>query len=584
MLSQAQELHLTETVAEIDLLYHKVCVVYSGHFDVLEAILDLVNLAKEIIGVSHKYDFRGIPANGFRSVVYKFVQLLRYMSKAPTSRMHGIMDIVTEMRTHAASIRQVLHTPVSEVPPLEIDRMADAVHYFATEKRIMDIIFNGVTLRFDIQRLGNFLTSFAFWFMSFVLSGSWFASLWCLFSGAARKRTVQDFCRSCPLNKLVHLLSYSRSIWPEYVLPFLAFRFSPTVRKCFQVPRQGIWKVHLDVVSKDVKLIRNEGADNDGSSIRCGLMRQNVSGEEYNKFDGVVLVYVHGGGFISNSVASCKSFLPRFCKKMPGLTIVTVGLSLAPQRRFPHQIQETLDVYLWLQSRHESVAKAIGFYPKDIMFSCDSSGALITMSTLVIMNDMNHLLRKDAIPRTISMPLSVIAHCPAFHVAPVVTSMPSLMLSVKDVLLFPTVITQMAFSYLPNISPRGLGDSTVELNHPKSCFLNPPDKTKNLLWRYEFVFKHPYYSPVYYDKLEELSEVQLHVLACHEDPLLDSSLLMMRRWRGPSSLHVLYTLRHAFFYFTSFSVTMFRSVRNRISEAEDIYVAMVHASLKHSNK
>ena len=76
--------------------------------------------------------------------------------------------------------------------------------------------------------------------------------------------------------------------------------------------------------------------------------------------------------------------------------------------------------------------------------------------------------------------------------------------------------------------------------------------------------------------------MQLHVLACHDDPILDSALIMLRRWQGKSSLHVSYTLRHAYFYFTAFSIAIFSSIRGRLFGGGRHFVSRVYESVKHS--
>lgn len=581
-LSLDQKAKLVATVKELDFLYYRLCTKYVGYSHVLQTVLDLVDLCKEIVHNSHKFDYQRIPFNGFRSMVHKFTQLLAYMVNSPICGTGPLVDIMTELRSHSDTIRQVLHSPVHEVPPLEIDRMVDAMHQFSTDERLMSLIFNEVTLFFDIGRLGRFLTRFSFWFIAFVVSDSWISSLWCMLSPSARLRTVREYYRTCPLPKLVHLLSYSQSIWQESIAPFFAYGFGPSVKKFIRVPRQTEWRVRLDIAKQDVILTRNIGRSGPSApAINCCVLRQNIPKGRVNEFDNVVLIYVMGGGFLSNSIRSTNSFLPALCKKMPGLTIVSVGISLAPEHKFPTQIQETLDVYLWLQQHSQSLRLALGFQPKSFLFSCDSSGAIITMSTLIILNDINNeLMSQGSIDQQIVMPLSVVAHVPAFHVVPAI--MPSIMLSVKDLILFPTTLTQMCFSYIPNISLNKSIDTTVQLNDPNAWFLNPPDKTKELLRRHEFLFKHPYFSPIFYDRLDELSGVQLHVLACEEDPILDSSIMMLRRWHGKTSMHVSLHLRHAYFYFSAFSTAVFRSTKPWISEAEDVFVARVYESVRSS--
>lgn len=62
---------------------------------------------------------------------------------------------------------------------------------------------------------------------------------------------------------------------------------------------------------------------------------------------------------------------------IPGSFLISVDYRLAPENKLPDQLQDGLDVYLWLLSGHESVKEMLGFEPKDVILKGDSAGRLV---------------------------------------------------------------------------------------------------------------------------------------------------------------------------------------------------------------
>ena len=103
------------------------------------------------------------------------------------------------------------------------------------------------------------------------------------------------------------------------------------------------------------------------------------------------------------------------------------------------------------------------------------------MSTIIIVNDMNHLLReKNHSDRTVVMPLSVVTHVPALSYRASNDAITDAQRQ-RPHLVPHNSHFKCASSYMPNISPSGVTDSTIELNQPESWFLNPPERTKQLI-------------------------------------------------------------------------------------------------------
>ena len=56
-------------------------------------------------------------------------------------------------------------------------------------------------------------------------------------------------------------------------------------------------------------------------------------------------------------------------------------------------------------------------------------------------------------------------------------------------------------------------------------------------------------SPIRYAKLHELRDVSLHILALENDPLLDESIQLAKRWHGPVHLECMENVAHGAFLF-----------------------------------
>jgi monoterpene epsilon-lactone hydrolase len=93
--------------------------------------------------------------------------------------------------------------------------------------------------------------------------------------------------------------------------------------------------------------------------------------------DDAVLYYLHGGGY---SIGSLKSHfeLIRRLSKASGMAAFALEYRLAPEHRYPAQLEDALAAYDWLLQR---------FDPKRIVIAGESAGGGLTMSTLVSLRE-----------------------------------------------------------------------------------------------------------------------------------------------------------------------------------------------------
>ncbi len=87
-----------------------------------------------------------------------------------------------------------------------------------------------------------------------------------------------------------------------------------------------------------------------------------------------VILYLHGGGYVSGSIASHRSMVSHL-SVASGARTLALGYSLAPEHPFPAACEDALAGYRFLVDS--------GFHPSRIVLAGDSAGAGLVMSTLL---------------------------------------------------------------------------------------------------------------------------------------------------------------------------------------------------------
>ena len=100
-----------------------------------------------------------------------------------------------------------------------------------------------------------------------------------------------------------------------------------------------------------------------------------------------VLLYIHGGGFISGSCLTHRMHVAKFANGCQ-LKSLVFDYRLAPEYPFPAAIDDCLDAYKWLLDQ--------GYQPKDIITGGESAGATLTLSLLLALKENGTMLPKAA--------------------------------------------------------------------------------------------------------------------------------------------------------------------------------------------
>ena len=87
-----------------------------------------------------------------------------------------------------------------------------------------------------------------------------------------------------------------------------------------------------------------------------------------------VLLYIHGGGFISGSCHTHRVHVAKFAKGCQ-LRSLVFDYRLAPEHPFPAALDDCVIAYKWLLKK--------GYKPSDIVVGGESAGATLTLSLLL---------------------------------------------------------------------------------------------------------------------------------------------------------------------------------------------------------
>ncbi len=101
-----------------------------------------------------------------------------------------------------------------------------------------------------------------------------------------------------------------------------------------------------------------------------------------------LILYVHGGGYVSGSCNDHRGFVSKFAKNT-GITNLTYEYRLAPEHPFPAAVEDSILVYQWILSS--------GFKPENILFAGESAGGGLVLSLLLALKEQHIALPAAAV-------------------------------------------------------------------------------------------------------------------------------------------------------------------------------------------
>jgi len=93
-----------------------------------------------------------------------------------------------------------------------------------------------------------------------------------------------------------------------------------------------------------------------------------------------LILYVHGGGYVSGSCSDHRGFVSKFAKNT-GVTNLVYEYRLAPENPFPAALDDSVKVYQWLLKS--------GFKPQNILIAGESAGGGLCLAILLALKEQN---------------------------------------------------------------------------------------------------------------------------------------------------------------------------------------------------
>jgi epsilon-lactone hydrolase len=93
-----------------------------------------------------------------------------------------------------------------------------------------------------------------------------------------------------------------------------------------------------------------------------------------------IILYVHGGGFVSGSCSDHRGFVSKFAKNTRVKNLM-YEYRLAPENTYPAALEDSVRIYQWLLSS--------GFRPEYIIIAGESAGGGLCLATLLALKERN---------------------------------------------------------------------------------------------------------------------------------------------------------------------------------------------------
>jgi acetyl esterase/lipase len=102
-----------------------------------------------------------------------------------------------------------------------------------------------------------------------------------------------------------------------------------------------------------------------------------------------VILYLHGGGFVTNSIASHRKMAAHF-GKAADFKVLMIDYRLAPEHQFPAQLDDAVESYRWLLKK--------GYKPGNIATMGDSAGGNLCTAVVLKLRELGEPLPRAIVP------------------------------------------------------------------------------------------------------------------------------------------------------------------------------------------
>lgn len=521
----------------------------------------LVILLDFIAQIAPSYDYNNIPCNGNRSVI-KFISIfLKLATKIQTK--NEIEQVIQAIDSTSFVLRQLvrIHEIKSAIEKKKINKIDtnNDNDMIDEMKNALKQIHRESLLRID-QDIENVMRTFlSSRFFCMHIPAYRFASIMVVRVLSAHLATnsvsglrylimshnsmIDFFIKTTTNASSQNVARFVRFV--DRPIPKLAMKTmvnysqvkkSSFIRKTIKVNIISKYELVIDSTGKKTILINRKIPKMVNIKFRLNRFNKNTN----ETFNGKIIYYIHGGGFLGPTAEGAElMYINNFSQGLPSVTFINIDYSVAPENTFPTQLQEILDLYIWLTSENEIVYSLLGFEPNDISIAGDSAGANLALGLIIVLND----IYRFGYDTSIVFPKSIVGFFGKYIVNKEIC--PSLMLAAADPIVpYPVLVKMSCFARYRK----------YDENNNQNWTLVTVDVTKDKVMtddKFE-VEPCPYLQPLLYQFFDSkpLKSIPLYLLGLDFCPLLDETVDMAKAWKGPVTFTHLDNCPHGGCYFT----------------------------------
>lgn len=506
-----------------------------GSTDLLTRLTQLLEGCRELEEFAAEYDYSPeVPGNGFRSFISICSILVRNISQVVEGKCEKSKRLIKDYGTMTNTLIKILdllrivRTKGTEFDASlisETDILITTKAFMLSESDIAPVYDSGSCGPFwlsDFSRSDAMLKSLA---LNFLASGTIDRTKMLLSKSSARG-IMSHNAFALTLEQIKKPVAYLDMFPMNLALKVLPYR-SGVHSKSVLVQRSSPFLIRAAGSRSDIhetEIIIDSSAKREGSSIRCLLLTSSSSSSHSKgSNDSCLMFHVHGGAFVVGKPEFFVPSISRPCHDF-NVPVISVDYALAPENRFPAGMQDILDVYMFLTSGSNEVRRMLGFHPKTIVLSGESSGANMCLELCIAL----HKIQKAGHP--VLMPKGLSLQVPCTAAAPIV--LPSITYAAIDPALTPAIIAIVFGSY-----PRH------EEEVPRDNWHRTPDCGRILR---NIRSNDPLFNVLAGDCLQQLTGMQLSLFLAEFDPLLDQGIAIAKKWPSKVRLRIGKGMTHMF--------------------------------------
>jgi hypothetical protein len=338
----------SEDVSRIESLYETAVRIFHHDNDLVSDLTSLKNFGLELVSYYHEYDVHpSIQANGFRGVLDLGISLLeygiycfRYYDTDPPSvllRERDFQDFKAVVHNfhHGIPYVRKMRSLTQKKGSLEMDSdlLVDFFHDYLTCDDSRKMIFTK-SGNFDFGPTVAAILSASAYFRTLSKSPDWKTCFNGIVDRQFRLLATSIGYKRFSVSQLRENVD-NESWLAKYFYPWMVNGVKPKIKRDLLIPRQQRLQIIFDPQNQEPKIIRIPGKiPQKEDVIKCRLLSEGQGRK--------VLINVHGGGYILGNLYCNDVYLRYWASKIPEINILSVEISLAPEKRYPSQIQVSI--------------------------------------------------------------------------------------------------------------------------------------------------------------------------------------------------------------------------------------------------